>query len=68
MNDIDLYSKLIALPEELKQEADDFVEFLKTKMHEKKMTQKKQAGLAKGLIEMTDDFDEPLEDFESYRE
>ncbi|NGP88330.1 type II toxin-antitoxin system VapB family antitoxin [Fodinibius halophilus] len=68
MNDIELYSKLIALPEELKQEADDFVEFLKTKMNEKKITQKKEAGLAKGLIEMTDDFDEPLEGFESYRE
>lgn len=67
MNDIDLYSKLIALPEELKQEADDFVEFLKTKMNKKEVPQKKQAGLAKGLIEMTDDFDEPLEDFESYR-
>jgi len=68
MNDIELYSKLIALPDDLKQEADDFVEFLKTKMPEKKTPQKKQAGLAKGLIEMADDFDEPLEDFESYRE
>jgi hypothetical protein len=66
MNDIELYSKLIALPEELKKEADDFVEFLKTKIDEKKAHQKKQAGLAKGLVEMTDDFDEPLEDFESY--
>jgi len=67
MNDIELYSKLIALPNELKQEADDFVEFLKTKMHETKVPQKKQAGLANGLIEMTADFDEPLEDFEDYK-
>jgi len=28
--------------------------------------QKRQFGSAKGLIEMSDDFDEPLEDFREY--
>lgn len=67
MDDIKLYSKLVALPDDLKQEADDFVEFLKTKMKEKKTFKTKKAGLAKGLIEMKEGFDEPLDDFETYR-
>ncbi len=68
MDDIKLYSKLIELPDELKQEADDFVEFLKTKVKDKKTSKTKKAGLAKGLIEMQEDFDEPLDDFEPYIE
>ena len=63
MNDLELYSKLVSLPDELKKEASDFVEFLKTKMAEKQTTKRRTPGLAKGLIEMSDDFDEPLDDF-----
>jgi hypothetical protein len=66
MNDIKLYSKLASLPEELKKEADDFVDFLKTKIDKKKQSQPRKPGLAKGLIKMNDDFDEPLDDFEDY--
>lgn len=68
MNDLELYSKLMSLPDELKKEADDFVEFLKTKMADKKITESRTPGLAKGLIKMSDDFDEPLDDFKEYRE
>ena len=68
MNDLELYSKLIELPDDLKKEANDFVDFLKTKAANKKITKKRKAGLAKGLIEMSDDFDEPLEDFKEYQE
>jgi hypothetical protein len=68
MNDIELYSKLVGLPDELKKEANDFVEFLKTKVSDKHVPKKRTAGLAKGLIEIGDDFDEPLEDFKEYRE
>lgn len=57
MNDIELYTKLVRLPDELKQEADDFVEFLKTKTKNKKVSKSRKAGLAKGLIEMSDDFE-----------
>jgi len=56
------------LPDELKDEADDFLEFLKTKMEKNKESNVKKAGLAKGLIEMKQDFDEPLNDFEDYRD
>lgn len=68
MNDIELYTKLVGLPDELKQEADDFVEFLKTKTKDKEATKSRKAGLAKGLIEMSDDFEEPLDDFKEHRE
>jgi hypothetical protein len=67
MSDIDLYSKLIALPDELKQEADDYVDFLGTKAGERKTIKRKKAGLAEGLIEMRKNFDEPLDDFKEYR-
>lgn len=68
MNDLELYAKLVELPDELKKEANDFVDFLKTKMTDKDVTKKREAGLAKGLIEMNDDFDEPLDDFKEYQE
>ncbi len=66
MNDLEIYAKLVELPEELKKQANDFVEFLKTKMKDKEETKKRKSGLAKGLIEMSDDFDEPLDDFKDY--
>ena len=68
MNDLELYAKLVELPDELKKEANNFVEFLKTKVSDKNLSKKRKAGLAKGLIEMSDDFDEPLKDFKEYRE
>jgi hypothetical protein len=64
MDNIKLYSKIAILPDELKKEADDFLEYLKMKVDED--TNIKKAGLAKGLIEMKENFDEPLEDFEEY--
>jgi hypothetical protein len=67
MNDITIYTKLASLPDDLKKEVDDFVDFIKSKRkivdQEKK---KRPAGLAKGLIHMKDDFDDPLEDFNEY--
>lgn len=67
MIDIDIYIKLATLPDDMKKEVDDFVDFLKTKtqVKEKAKTQRK-AGLAKGLIQMREDFDEPLDDFKEY--
>lgn len=66
MNDLDIYIKLATLPEPMKKEVSDFVDFLKTKSNTKNKTRK--AGLAKGLIKMHDDFDEPLDDFKEYSE
>ena len=68
MSDIELYAKFAGLPDEFKKEAHNFVDFLKTKMTDKEANKKREAGLAKGLIEMSDDFDEPLDDFKDYRQ
>jgi len=59
MNDPESYSKLVALPDELKKEADDFVAFLKTRMAGQETTKSRIPGLAKGLVKMSSDFDEP---------
>lgn len=58
---------MVGLPKELKKEANDFVESLKTKISDKEAPKKRKARSAKGLIEMSDDFDEPLDDFTEYR-
>jgi hypothetical protein len=58
------------LPDNYKQEAMDFIEFLFSKANKKKngkKTLKRNAyGSLKGLIHMADDFDEPLEEFKDY--
>lgn len=65
MTYIQLYTKLSSLPSNLKKEVDDFVDFLLSK---NKATEnaKRTPGLAKGLIKMKGNFDEPLTDFKDY--
>jgi hypothetical protein len=67
MTDIQLYTKLSGLPSNLKSEVADFIDFLKykSKKHEIKNT-KRLSGKAKGLINMKDNFDEPIEGFNDY--
>ena len=64
MSDIDIYMKLSTLPKDLKKEVNDFVDFLKSRSKSKKKRGEisRKAGLAKGLIEMSEDFEDPLED------
>jgi len=60
--------KFTRLPDALKAEAEDFIDFLFAKAH-KEQTEKhirKGYGSWKGQIEMSDDFDAPLEDFKEY--
>ena len=62
-----LLQKIRLLPNELKQEIMDFVEFLLNKYQgssDPKM--KPQFGSAKGVFKMSPDFDEPLDDFAEY--
>ena len=66
MTDIQLYTQISSLPADLKKEVSDFVEFLKQKAKPKTRLKKRQLGAAKGLIVMSPDFDEPLEDFKEY--
>jgi hypothetical protein len=63
-----LFKKLSQLPESLKSEAMDFIDFLLTKKKKPSKTNKpKRAyGSMKGLIAMSPDFDAPLEDFKDY--
>jgi hypothetical protein len=68
MSTIQLIQQIEALPEDLRKEVNDFVEFLITKSKKQNNSKKaiRQAGLAKGMIEMKPDFDKPLEDFKDY--
>jgi hypothetical protein len=66
-----LYNKLAALPEHLKMEVSDFIDFLtsKTKKQIKQpISQKPKFGSGKGIFVMHKDFDEPLDDFKEYME
>ena len=65
MTYINLYTKLSSLPSNLKKEVDDFIDFLLSKRKEKGKS-KRTAGLAKGLIKMKSNFDEPVSDFKDY--
>lgn len=66
MSDLQLYAQISSLPADLKKEVWDFVEFLKQKRKTKKKIKERKPGIAKGFFKMSDDFDEPLEDFKDY--
>lgn len=68
MTDIQLYTKISSLPENLKSEVIDFIDFLKSKpKNSKSTTQKKRIfGYAKDSIIIKPSFDEPLDDFKEY--
>lgn len=73
MASLSLNTRLEMLPPELRKEVEDFVEFLlekenRRKKEESSKKKERTPGLAKGLIEMKPDFDEPLEDFKEYME
>lgn len=61
-----LLEKIASLPEELKHEVADFVDFLLNKTKEELPVKQRQFGYAKGMFVMKPDFDEPLEDFKDY--
>ncbi len=67
MDNVSLYTKINSLPRHLKQEVQDFVDFLRQKGAKKQPHQDARAyGILKGKIKMTPDFDEPLDDFKAY--
>ncbi len=66
MDNVSLYNKINSLPENLKRQVLDFVEFLQTK-HKKVPGKKPRTfGSLKGKIKMAEDFDAPMEDFKDY--
>jgi len=64
------YSEIIeaylSLPGDMKRAFEEYLDFLKKKADNRKHTQKRTAGLAKGLISMKPNFDDPIEDFKEY--
>ncbi len=65
--------KFYKLPESVQKQVIDFIEFLLKKYKKGEIDQKppekrpSHFGSAKGVIIMSDDFDEPLEDFKDYQ-
>jgi hypothetical protein len=72
MTSLSLYTKIETLPPALKEEAKDFIEYLleKTKKKKKESEPNKKSekifGSLKGKISLSEDFDEPLDDFKDY--
>ncbi len=66
VDNILLYNKLASLPENLKAEVEDFIDFLKSKAKKNKKNSKPQFGSGKGMFLMKSDFDQPLDDFKEY--
>jgi hypothetical protein len=66
VDNITLYSKLATLPDDLKAEVADFVDFLATKRKKTQEKKKPRFGSGKGMFVMKPDFDEPLDDFKEY--
>lgn len=60
MTTTQLYNKLAMLPESLKKEVVDFIDFLISKSPKKPNSNTPKFGSAKGFYEMADDFDEPF--------
>ncbi|MDR3366230.1 MAG: DUF2281 domain-containing protein [Prevotellaceae bacterium] len=62
-----LYQKIHQLPLAKQQEVADYVEFLLSKSRTRPARKKPRAGFMKGaVIYMSDDFNEPLDDFKEY--
>lgn len=67
MDNLLLYNKLASLPENLKSQVADFIDFLTSKEKKEKFKNNKpKFGSGKGMFVMKPDFDEPLEDFKEY--
>lgn len=72
MTSLSLYTKIETLPPALKEEANDFIEYLLEKTKKKKnesefnKKSKKTFGSLKGKVSLSEDFDEPLDDFKDY--
>ncbi|WP_439557759.1 type II toxin-antitoxin system VapB family antitoxin [Dyadobacter sp.] len=65
MSNMDLVTKVLDLPDAAKQEVSEFLDQILMKYpREPKIPLK--FGMMRGTFKMSDDFDEPLEDFKDY--
>ncbi len=63
------YIQLSSLPEDVREQVLDFIEFLMRRKPSEEHEGKRKApvpGLAKGMVTVPDDFDAPLDDFKEY--
>jgi hypothetical protein len=66
MTNTSLKIEINSLPNALRAEIADFVEFLKKKSRTKSKLKAREFGFAKGKIILSENFDEPLEEFKGY--
>jgi hypothetical protein len=66
MSNLAIHTKLETLPTEMKNEVNDFIDFLIAKSARNKQKVIPKFGSAKGKIKMSSDFDAPLDDFKDY--
>jgi len=69
MDNVFLYSKLATLPDNMRTEVADFIDYLISKAQKDKAVNPlptPKFGSGKGMFKMNSDFDEPLEDFKEY--
>lgn len=67
MSDVELLKRVSELPEKLKEELDNYIDFLLQKRAATDLPKKPlRFGMMKGTFVMSDDFDEPLDDFKDY--
>jgi hypothetical protein len=63
-----IYKKLSTLPESMKSEVIDFIEFLLSKQKKVAPSEKKpKFGSGKGMFKMKSNFESPIEDFNDYQ-
>lgn len=62
--DLSLYQEIESLPDDLKKKVEEFVKSLKNQKPKKPA--KRKLGLAKGMVKMKDDFDDPIPGMEDY--
>jgi hypothetical protein len=61
-----IQEKFMQLPDSLKSEALDFIDFLLAKQNKLSAKSSPKTGSMKGTFKMSADFDAPLEDFKDY--
>lgn len=66
MENTTILSKIRFLPPELKEEVNDFIDFLLARQKKGKKKKQPKFGAANGKIITSPDFDDPLEDFKEY--
>ncbi len=66
MTNLKLYTELSTLPPAQKKEVAAFIQSLKAQEKNGKPLAQRNFGAAKGFFKMSNDFDEPLEDFNEY--